>query len=341
MTTDTYAPSAVGERIRQLCRQFRLPTLAAETVGRFSDAGHADALPTLVEVLEQEAEDRRIRRVDRLRRASKLPAGKTWDTFEHERAPVRLRQQLIRLAEGDFVDRDVNVLAFGLPGTGKTHAMCAIGHRLVQSGRSVLFIPAYRLVQDMLAAKRDLDLPRMLRKLDNFDLLVIDDLGYLPQGADESEVLFTLIAERYERRSLGITSNLVFSEWEKIFANPMATAAAIARCLNKNVTERELLPHLDVTEFGSLPHNDVTQIEEANRWLERSARRRGQKCSELFAIGTGRRRRRTKAGCSTSSSLSQDVTASMRSDSCARAKMPQFGQFQREGVSTMRRFVRR
>ena len=102
MTTDTYAPSAVGERIRELCRQFRLPTLAAETVGRFSDAGHADALPTLVEVLEQEAEDRRIRRVDRLRRASKLPAGKTWDTFEHERAPVRLRQQLVRLAEGDF-----------------------------------------------------------------------------------------------------------------------------------------------------------------------------------------------------------------------------------------------
>ena len=96
----------------------------------------------------------------------------------------------------------MNVLAFGLPGTGKTHAMCAIGHRLVQSGRSVLFIPAYRLVQDMLAAKRDLDLPRMLRKLDNYDLLVIDDLGYLPQGAEESEVLFTLIAERYERRSL-------------------------------------------------------------------------------------------------------------------------------------------
>ena len=117
----------------------------------------------------------------------------------------------------------------------KTHAMCAIGHRLVQSGRSVLFIPAYRLVQDMLAAKRDLDLPRMLRKLDNYDLLVIDDLGYLPQGAEESEVLFTLIAERYERRSLGITSNLVFSEWEKVFSNPMATAAAIDRIVHHSV----------------------------------------------------------------------------------------------------------
>ena len=236
MTTDTYAPSAVGERIRELCREFKLPTLAAETVGRFSEVGHAAALPTLVEVLEQEAEDRRIRRVDRLRgEHPSCRPGKTWDTFEHERAPVRLRQQLERLAEGDFVERGVNVLAFGMPGTGKTHAMCAIGHRLVQSGRSVLFIPAYRLVQDMLAAKRDLDLPRMLRKLDNFDLLIIDDLGYLPQGAGESEVLFTLIAERYERRSLGITSNLVFSEWEKVFANPMATAAAIDRIVHHSV----------------------------------------------------------------------------------------------------------
>ena len=104
---------------------------------------------------------------------------------------------------------------------------------MVESGRSVLFVPAYRLVQDMLAAKRDLELPRILRKLDNFDLLIIDDLGYLPQGA---EVLFTLIAERYERKSLGITSNLVFSQWEKVFANPMATAAAMDRIVHHSVT---------------------------------------------------------------------------------------------------------
>ena len=159
-----------------------------------------------------------------------------------------LRQQLERLGEGDFADRGVNVLAFGMPGTGKTHAMCAIGHRLVESGRSVLFIPGYRLVQDMLAAKRDLELPRMLRKLDNFDMLVIDDLGYLPQGAEESEVLFTLIAERYERRSLGITSNLVFSEWEKVFANPMATAAAIDRIVHHSVILEFDLPSYRTNE---------------------------------------------------------------------------------------------
>ena len=162
--------------------------------------------------------------------------------------PVKLRQQLSRLAEGDFADRGANVLAFGLPGTGKTHAMCAIGHRPVRSGRSVLFVLAYRLVQDMLSAKRLLELPRMLRKLDNFDLLIIDDLGYLTQGAEESEVLFTLIAERYERRSLGITSNLVFSEWEKVFANPMATAAAIDRIVHHSVILEFDLPSYRTNE---------------------------------------------------------------------------------------------
>ena len=103
MMVDTHSPSSVAERIKDLCRQFKLPTLASETVGRFSAAGHTDALLTLVEVLEQEAEGRRIRRVDRLRRASKLPAGKTWETFEHDRASVNLRQQLQRLGEGNFV----------------------------------------------------------------------------------------------------------------------------------------------------------------------------------------------------------------------------------------------
>ena len=210
-------------RIAELCHQFRLPTIGAESVSRFIAARHGDALFTFLEVLEQEAEDRRQRRIDRLRKESRLPAGKTWETFEHERVSFSLRQQLDELANGSFVERGVNVLAFGLPGTGKTHALCAVGHRLVESGRSVLFVPAYQLVQDLLAAKRDLALPRHLRRLDRYDFLLLDDLGYLSQGAEESEVLFTLIAERYERRSLGITSNLVFSQWEHIFANPMAT----------------------------------------------------------------------------------------------------------------------
>ena len=174
--------------------------------------------------------------------------------------PMLLRQQMDQLAQGNFVERGVNVLAFGLPGAGKTHALCAIGHRLVESGRSVIFAPAYRLVQDLLAAKRDLALPRQLRKLDTFDFLLLDDLGYMPQGAEESEVLFTLIAERYERRSLGITSNLVFSEWERIFANPMATAAAIDRVVHHSV-----ILEFDVPSYRTGVAQQRSQQEELNR----------------------------------------------------------------------------
>ena len=222
MDTDTYT-----DRIRQFCTAFKLPTVGTEAVPRFQQAGHGEALETLLEVLELEAEDRQQRRTTRLRRASRLAPGKTWDTFQHQRLPARLQQQLGELAQGEFIEQGTNVLAFGLPGTGKTHALCALGHRLVETGYSVLFTPAYRLVQELLAAQRDLQLPRALRKLDNFDFLVLDDLGYLPQGAAESEVLFTLMAERYERRAIGITSNLVFSQWDQIFQNPMATASSM------------------------------------------------------------------------------------------------------------------
>ena len=229
------APLVIAEQIKTMCKDLRLPTIGVEAVPRFLQAGHGDALDTLLEVIQQEIDDRHQRRVDRLRRSSRLPSGKTWDSFEQQKVPPMLRAQLEDLSEGEFLDHAVNVLAFGLPGTGKTHALSAIGHKLVESGRSVLFAPAYRLVQDLQAAKRDLELPRLLRKLDSVDFLIIDDLGYLPQGTDEAEVLFTLIAERYERRSLGISSNLVFSEWDKIFPNPMATAAAADRIVHHAV----------------------------------------------------------------------------------------------------------
>jgi DNA replication protein DnaC len=227
--------SEVPGRIRELCRRFHLPTVAAEAEPRFAAAGQAAALPTLAEVLELEAEDRRQRRVARLRYGSKLPPGKTAATFDPTRLPPKLQHQLGELAGGGFLERSVNVLAFGLPGTGKTHGVCALGHALVEAGHAVYFTPAYRLVQELLAAKRDLALPRALRKLDQFEVVILDDLGYVQQDPAEAEVLFTLLAERYERRSLVITSNLVFSQWDQIFRNPMATAAAIDRIVHHSV----------------------------------------------------------------------------------------------------------
>jgi DNA replication protein DnaC len=222
----------MAARMAELLTKFKLPTVAAEVVRRFTDAGHDQALPILLEVLEAEADERGQRKTERLMKASRLPPGKTLATLDRARLPRGVVAKLDELASGDFLDRAHNVLCFGLPGRGKTHAAAALGHALVQRGRSVLFSPTFRLVQELLAAKRDLALPRALQRLDAYDLLILDDIGYVQQSADEVEVLFTLMAERYARRSLVITSNLVFGEWDRIFKNPMTTAAAIDRLVH-------------------------------------------------------------------------------------------------------------
>jgi DNA replication protein DnaC len=222
-------------RLADLLTAFKLPTISAELVDRITKAGKKDALPVILEVCEQEASDRHSRRVDRLRKASDLPPGKTFAAFKEQRLPRLLMQKIRDLARGDFLERAANVLMFGLPGVGKSHMAAAIGHALVDAGHPVLFTPTYKLVQDLLAAKRDLALPRALRRLDLFDLLILDDIGYVQQSPEEAEVLFTMMAERYERRSILITSNLVFSGWDRIFKNPMTTAAAIDRLVHHSV----------------------------------------------------------------------------------------------------------
>jgi DNA replication protein DnaC len=239
-----------SDRLTSLCVEFRLPTLAAELVQRLVAAGHEGLIPLVTEIFELEATDRRERRVDRLLRLSKLPPGKTRDTLDESRLPHPLIAQVNELVRGDFVERAVNVLAFGLPGVGKSHVAAAIGHALISSGRSVLFAPTYQLVQELLAAKRDLALPRALAKLDAFDLLILDDIGYVQQAPDEIEVLFTLLAERYERRSVLITSNLVFSEWGQIFKNPMTTAAAIDRLVHHSVILEFAVPSFRTDRAG-------------------------------------------------------------------------------------------
>ena len=168
-------------------------------------------------------------------KASGLPAEKTLATLELKRFSTTVRRLLPTLCEGDFIHQADNVLAFGLPGRGKTHILCAIGHELIQRGYRVLFVPAFRLVQQLLIAKRDLKLEAMLRKLDRFDVVILDDIGYIQQDRDEMEVLFTFLAERYERRSVMVTSNLVLSQWDKIFKDPMTTACAIERLVHHSV----------------------------------------------------------------------------------------------------------
>jgi len=223
-----------AESLGLLLRSVKLPSFAAHHA-EISDQAEREGwsfTSYLRHLTEMELEDRRIRKIERLLKSSHLPKDKTLATLDTSRFPVKVQRQLPALCEGHFLKRADNVLAFGLPGRGKTHLLCAIGHELLQKGRSVLFTPAYRLVQALLAAKRDLGLDKELRRLDRFEAVIIDDIGYVQQEREEVEVLFTFLAERYERRSVLITSNLVFSQWDKIFKDPMTTAAAIDRLVH-------------------------------------------------------------------------------------------------------------
>ena len=189
----------------------------------------------LFELVELECQERREHRITRLLRGSKLPLEKTLENFHLQRLPQKVARQIKTLEDGTFLDRKENVLVFGNPGSGKTHLLSALGQELIRAGRRVAFTTCNCLVQDLLVAKKELRLTRAIRKLAWYEALVIDDLGYVQQDREEMEVLFTLLAERYERGSVLISSNLPFSKWEAIFKDPMTTAAAIDRLVHHSV----------------------------------------------------------------------------------------------------------
>jgi DNA replication protein DnaC len=189
----------------------------------------------LQHLAELEVEARRSRRVERALHESDLPAEKTLATLDRARLSSKVTKLLASLCDGGFVERGENLLVFGLPGRGKSHVVAAIGHELIQRGYRVLFIPTFALVQRLLTAKRDLRLERELARLDLYHAVILDDIGYVQQSRDEMEVLFTFLAERYERKSVLITSNLVFSDWNRIFKDPMTTACAIDRLIHHAV----------------------------------------------------------------------------------------------------------
>jgi len=223
--------------LAELLHVLRLPTIA-EVFAEWALRAAKDRLTHeafLYQLVMAELDGRTQRRTERLRRASGLPEDKTFKALKVSRFDPAIRTQIERLKSGTFLDDATNVVAVGRPGCGKTHLACALGHALVEQGRTVLFSSTYAIVQELLAAKRDLRLPKAMTKLARFDCLVLDDIGYVQQDREEMEVLFTLLAERYERQSVIITTNLVFSEWEKIFKDPMTTLAAIDRVVHHSV----------------------------------------------------------------------------------------------------------
>lgn len=189
----------------------------------------------LLELSQRECEARNKNRIARLLKASGLPMEKTLVNFDLKRIPAKVARQFKVLLDGSFLDRRENLLLFGNPGAGKSHLLSALGHEMVHRGRRMKYTSCAMLVQDLLAAKRDLCLSREIKKLAKYDGVIIDEMGYVQQSREEMEVLFTLLAERYERGSVLLTSNLPFSKWEGIFKDPMTTAAAIDRLVHHSI----------------------------------------------------------------------------------------------------------
>ena len=189
----------------------------------------------LQELVVRECEERRRKRITRYLRESGLPLEKNLDLFDRSRLPSRINGLVNALLDGSFLERAENILAFGNPGSGKTHLLCAIAQELIHKDKRIFFTPCSILVQNLLIAKRELELPKILKKFLKYDAILIDDIGYVQQSREEMEVLFTLLAHCYERISVMLTSNLPFSQWEKIFKDPMTTAAAIDRLVHHSV----------------------------------------------------------------------------------------------------------
>lgn len=224
-----------ADTLEMMFREFRLPTMATRFAEMLqsAEAQNWGYRKLLVQLCEAEAADRRERKRERLLRESGLPSGKTLGNLQEGQLPAKVRRQLPTLLEGGFLDRAENLLVFGLPGRGKTHFLCALGRELIlRQARSMCFTSTFKLVQQLLEAKKNLRLDALLRKLDRFDGIILDDLGYVQQSREEMEVLFTFLAERYERRSVLVSSNLVFSKWDQIFKDPMTTMAAVDRLVH-------------------------------------------------------------------------------------------------------------
>lgn len=222
-------------RLGLMLTELRLPTIK-RLAGDLCDQSDREGWPArqvLERLFEQEMAERDVRRFERHRAASGLSPDKRLSSFDFSAVPTVSRARIMALTEGhEWLDRGTNLLAFGPPGSGKSHLLSGIGHALIDAGKRVLFMRCSDLVQRLQAARRDLRMPQELTKLDRFDLLVLDDLSYVRRDQAETSVLFELIAERYERKSIAITANTPFSQWGDVFVDPAMTLAAIDRLVH-------------------------------------------------------------------------------------------------------------
>jgi DNA replication protein DnaC len=222
-------------RLPLLLHELRLPAIGRlwPEIAARSDKEGWPAARFLSALAEFEVAERARRRIERHLAEARLPPGKTIDSFDFAAVPMISKAQVAALASGDeWLQKGANLLMFGPPGSGKSHVAAALGHALIENGYRVLFVRTTDIVQRLQAERQSLRLEAAIAKLDRVDLLILDDLSYVTKDQAETSVLFELIAARYERKSLMITANQPFGEWNRIFPDPAMTVAAIDRLVH-------------------------------------------------------------------------------------------------------------
>lgn len=221
--------------LNQLCKQLRLATISAqfERVAQEANKNHQSYQRYLAELLTLELEERERSLIERRIREAKLPRVKTLDEFDFAQSPNISPRQIKELAEGSYLQKSEPIIFIGECGTGKTHLASGLAIAACQQKKKVRFITAAGLVNELVEASHHSLLGKALNKWANYDLIVLDEVGYVPLAEIGAELLFQVVAERAEKTALIITTNLPFSEWTQVFTNARLCKALLDRIIDR------------------------------------------------------------------------------------------------------------
>ena len=216
-------------------KQLKLPTMLAECEKLAARAAkdNLDHLAFLLQLCELELIDRERRAAERRLKAAKFPTQKTLESFDFKARPSINKPLVLELAKGDYLDLRENILLVGPSGTGKSHLAIALGIAACGQGKKVRFFRVTELITTLLEAREERQLLRLRGQLGKLDLLILDELGYVPASKAGAELLFDVIAIAYERNSVLVTTNLPFENWTEVLGNERLTGAALDRLTHR------------------------------------------------------------------------------------------------------------